>query len=142
MRWRHRPSPYGAAPDAGRVDKEKAAQNGLPLSKHFPVYFFFAPFFAGPFFAGVRAGLACGSSPLVMVNMKGSGVYWEITPIMSMFAPAAGCLVSGLSMVTRMSALLAAWLSSLMATSMVLGSETAITLTGILNLASPFFSLA
>src|SRR6266852_411563 len=57
---------------------------------------------------------------------------------MSMEVPGAGGLVMGFSIWTRMSALLAAWLSSLMATSSVLGSGEAMTLIGILSLASPF----
>src|ERR1051326_923804 len=79
-----------------------------------------------------------------MVNMKGSGVYSEMTPIISMPAPGAGGLVRGFSIATFISTLggLADWLSSLTATSSVLGSGTATTLTGIFNLASPFFSLA
>src|ERR1700704_1976996 len=75
-----------------------------------------------------------------MVNIKGLGVYSEITPMMSVVAPTAGGLVIGFSIVTRMSALLAAWLSSLMATSSVLVSVTAMIFTGIFSFASPFFS--
>src|SRR5579859_3325112 len=59
-----------------------------------------------------------------------------------MLAPGAGGLVIGFSRATFMSVLggFAAWLSSLTATSSVLGSGTATTLTGMLSLASPFFS--
>src|SRR6478735_9403051 len=58
--------------------------------------------------------------------------------MMSVDVPGAGGLVMGFSIWTRISALLAAWLSSLMATSSVLGSGEAMTLTGIFSLASPF----
>src|ERR1043166_9659662 len=60
-----------------------------------------------------------------------------------MLAPGAGGLVMGFSMVTFMSAFggLAVWLSSLTATSSVLGSGTLTTFTGMLSLASPFFCL-
>src|SRR6476646_9428048 len=125
------------------MNKKGSPSAGLPWLRNFSYYdFFFAvPFLAAPFFAGAFAGaLAAGNAPFVMVNIKGSGVYSEMTPIMLMDEPTAGGLVIDFSMVTFMSLLLAAWLSSLTATSSVLVSGAAMTFTGILNRASPFFS--